>query len=93
MTDPTKTELAPTKPWWQSRTQISVLVSSLAIVMAWAGVEIDTSGLTELILLAGALVANAGALWGRAVASEKLDKTRLIPGVHLPGASAGPLDD
>ena len=79
-----ETETLPPKPWWESRTQVGVLVSSVAIALAWAGIQIDAAGLTELILLAAALAANARTWWGRVEANRPVDKTLVAPGIRIP---------
>jgi hypothetical protein len=69
------------KPWWQSRAIIGTAVSSVAIVVGMAGVEMDVGVTTELVVGLVAIVGNAFAWWGRVQATQPISKRKILPGI------------
>lgn len=73
----------PEKPWWQSRTIIGTIVSSVAVIAGMAGYAVDVPGVTELAVGLTALVGNALAWYGRVEATKVINKRQVLPGVVI----------
>lgn len=79
---PTQVPPAP-KPWWQSRVAIASIATILASIAGLAGLEIDGSQLTEVILAATTLVSGLLALWANARRAAPIDNGLVLPGVRI----------
>lgn len=77
-------DLTDTKPWWQSRTQVGILASSVAIIAGMFGLEVDAGILTEAALGLVALAANLLAARGRINATQQISTKQVLPGLTLP---------
>lgn len=73
-----------TKPWWQSKTKIGILVSSVAAILSLFGVVVDVGVITEVAFGVAVLVGNWCASHGRNTADTPIDKKLVLPGLRLP---------
>lgn len=73
-----------TKPWWQSKTKIGILVSSVAAILGLFGVVVDAGVITDVAFGVAVLVGNWYASYGRNTADTPIDKKLVLPGLRLP---------
>lgn len=77
------------KPWWTSRAIMGLIASGLALLAARWDWQINEDSLTQLLLevaqFAGLVMAFIGTVRRRA----PIDAGAVLPGVRLPGGSAG----
>ena len=76
-------EAPESKPWWQSRAIIGVIISSLSVGVGMVGYELDVGAATEIVAGLGALIGNALAWYGRVKATKPISKRQVMPGVNL----------
>lgn len=67
-----------TKPWWQSRTIVGVIVLILAQVLKYLKIDIVNEELTDIVVLAMDAIGASLAIYGRVKARRTLTGT--IPG-------------
>lgn len=67
-----------TKPWWQSRTIIGVIVLLLAQLLKYLKVDIVNEELTEIVVLVMDFLGASLAIYGRVKARKTIKRT--IPG-------------
>ena len=85
---PTPVPPAP-KPWWQSRTIWGLIATIVAGLAGRYGFEVDSEGLTNVLLQIIEAVGLALAFVGTIRRSAPVDGTLVAPGVRLPGGTAG----
>lgn len=60
------------KPWYESRTIIAIIVSIIAKICAFAGIEINEESMIDLTLLMISASADIVAIWGRSGANQPI---------------------
>lgn len=85
---PTPVPPAP-KPWWQSRAIWGLIATLVAGAAQRYGYEVDSEGLTHVLLQIVEVAGLALALFGTVRRHQPLDATLVAPGLRLPGGSAG----
>jgi len=74
----------PAKPWWQSRRIIGAVVAVVAgLASAFAGVSVDATETTELVMQAVSLVGAVLAWYGSIKGNRPIDPDLVFPGVRL----------
>lgn len=77
------------KPWWQSRTIWGLIATIVAGLAGRYGFEVDSEGLTNVLLQIIEVVGLALALFGTVRRTKSIDSTLVAPGLRLPGGSTG----
>ena len=80
---PTLVPPAP-KPWWQSRAIWGLIATIVAGFASRYGYEVDSEGLTNVLLQIVEVGGLALALFGTVRRTQPLDSTLVAPGVRLP---------
>lgn len=65
---------AETKPWYESRTIVASIVSSVTSVIAIIGFNIPIDTATDLVFAILPVIANMAAIWGRLDATATIGK-------------------
>ena len=74
----------PAKPWWKSRRIIGAVVAVVAgLASAFAGVSVDATETTELVMQTVSLVGAVLAWYGSIKAARPIDPDLVLPGVRL----------
>ena len=89
--DPSVPTLVPPapKPWWQSRAIWGLIATIVAGFASRYGFEVDSEGLTNVLLQIVEVGGLALALFGTVRRTQPLDSTLVAPGLRLPGGAAG----
>lgn len=74
-----------TKPWWQSKTKIGILASSVTVIAGIFGVVLDAGMVTEVTFGLITLAANLYASRARNSADTPIDTKQVLPGLRLKG--------
>lgn len=85
---PTPVPPAP-KPWWQSRAIWGLIATLVAGAAQRYGYEVDSEGLTHVLLQIVEVAGLALALFGTVRRHQPLDATLVAPGLRLPGGTVG----
>ena len=85
---PTLVPPAP-KPWWQSRAIWGLIATIVAGFASRYGYEVDSEGLTHVLLQIVEVAGLALALFGTVRRTQPLDATLVAPGLRLPGGTVG----
>lgn len=67
-----------TKPWWQSRTILGIVIMVVAQVLKYLKVDLATEELTQIVYLAAETLGASLAIYGRVRARKAIRRT--IPG-------------
>lgn len=77
------------KPWWQSRAIWGLIATIVAGAAQRYGYEVDSEGLTNVLLQIIEVVGLALAVFGTVRRRQPLDPTLVAPGLRLPGRAVG----
>lgn len=89
--DPSVPTLVPPapKPWWQSRAIWGLIATIVAGFASRYGFEVDSEGLTNVLLQIVEVAGLALALFGTVRRTQPLDATLVAPGLRLPSRAVG----
>ena len=77
------------KPWWQSRAIWGLIATIVAGVAQRYGYEVDSEGLTNVLLQIIEVGGLALAVFGTVRRTASIDSSLVAPGLRLPGRSSG----
>lgn len=77
------------KPWWQSRAIWGLIATIVAGLAGRYGFEVDSEGLTNVLLQIVEVGGLALAVFGTVRRTQSLDPTLVAPGLRLPGGAFG----